>query len=419
MFENTLVLLGISLILAGIPAFIWLYVLFSKKSTSKIVISFVFGLGCLTAPFLLGVQYLWEKFPQFNLANFIETTIAVQSARYILLYVLFGAMEEVIKHFVVSSVDKRTLLIKTIGDSIRYSLVAALGFSFAENVLYLYQYWNQSEISQLIGMYTYRSIFTACGHMIFSGIFGYYYGIGKFSIDITKQHQLAGESSPVTNFIAKIFNISLSHAYQQQMVLKGLSIAIVTHALFNFLLKLNLIPPTIIFVVLGYIYLQYLLSRKAGHLILTTDISSVRKSSIAKNNEDVVIELLGLWFQEKKYVDVMHICERLLERDPDNNVVKLFKAQAMDKMDDKDTYKTILGTVLRHKEDLNNADQGVITKYIEHKEQLIKSQPATTNKVTPITPLVTIPATSTTPIENQKVEISKTEEDKQTFNIQI
>jgi len=373
MLENPILLLGISLIAAGIPAFVWLYILFNKNSKSKWIIAIIFGLGCLTAPFLLGVQFAWEKFPQFNLASFIETTVTTQSTRYVLLFVLFGAMEEIVKHYVICSVDKRTILIKTIGDSIRYSLAAALGFSFAENVYYLYQFWPQISIGELAGMYIFRSIFTACAHMIFSGIFGYYYGIGKFSIDITKQQQLIGESSRATRSIARIFNISLSHAYQQEMVLKGLSLAIILNVIYNYLLQFNIIIPIIIFVVIGYLYLQYLLNRKAGHLILATDISTKQRSTIAKKDEDIVIELLGLWFKEKRYVDVIHICERLLERDPDNNVVKLFKAQAADKMSDKDVYKNILGTILKDK---NNPD--LLSKYMEQKDKKIKTTSITT-----------------------------------------
>ncbi|MFA7685845.1 MAG: PrsW family glutamic-type intramembrane protease [Candidatus Gracilibacteria bacterium] len=404
MFDNPLVLLGISLVCAGIPAFIWLYILFSKNSKSKFVIALVFGLGCLTAPLLLGIQFLSAKYFQFDLGNFIDTSVLTNNTKYIVLgFVLAGAMEEIIKHYAVSSVDKKTILIKTIGDAIRYSLAAALGFSFAENIVYLYQNWAQVSINEFIGMYIYRSVFTTCGHLIYSGIFGYYYGIGKFSIDITKQHQLAGESSKITAFIAKFFSIPLSHAYQQQMVLKGLFIAITIHSFLNFLLQFNVVFPVIISVVLGYVYLQYLLSRKAGHLILSTDISSKRKTSMAKNDEDVVIELLGLWFQEKKYVDVIHICERLLERDPDNNVVKLFKAQASDRMDDKDTYKTILNTILIREKDLSKNDQNIITKYIENKDQIIKSQ--TTAR--------------TTPSITETPEIKKEEDNKKTFTLQL
>lgn len=323
-----------------------------------------------------------------------------------MLFVLFGAMEEIIKMYAVYFVDKKTLLIRTIGDAIRYSLAAALGFSFAENVYYLYQFWPQISLGELTGMYLFRSIFTACAHMIFSGIFGYYYGIGKFSIDITTQQKLAGESYKATNIISKIFKISLSHAYQQEMVIKGLFIAIIIHAFYNFLLQFNIVFPIIILVAIGYMYLQYLLSRKAGHLILTTDISSKRKSSIGKKDEDVVIELMGLWFKEKKYVDVLHICERLLERDPDNNVVKLFKAQALDRMNEKDTYKKILETVIKSKESLSEDEKGVISRYTEQKEAIKKSD----QKSTQFKP---------TPPQPQSTPVKEKEDDKSAFDLHL
>jgi RsiW-degrading membrane proteinase PrsW (M82 family) len=372
MLNNPIFLLGISTIIAAIPAGIWLYILFNKANKSKKVITLVFLLGCLTAPALLGLQYIWDIFPQFNLSTFIQENITSQSKMYIAMFVLFGALEEIIKLYVITTVDKKTVLIKTIGDSIRYSVAAALGFSFTENIYYLYEFWPSISTGELVNMYIFRSVFTACAHMIFSGIFGYFYGIGKFSIEIVKQHKLTGKISKSAKFIGKIFNLSLSHAYQQQMVFKGLIIAVLMHATYNYLLQFNIIWPVMIFVILGYLYLRYLLSRKAGHLILTTDISTKSKSTLAKKDEDVVIELIGMWFKEKKYVDVIHICERLLERDPDNKVVKIFKAKAMDKMDDRDTYKSILGTILKTSDDLSVNDRNIISKYTEGKEMFNK-----------------------------------------------
>ncbi len=374
MFKNSIFLLGISTVFAAIPAAIWLYILFKKEVKSKKIVAIIFGLGCLTAPALLGMQYLWDIFPRFNLAAFIEDNIQTQSKMYIAMFILFGALEEIIKHYVITVVDKKTVLIKTIGDSIRYSLAAALGFSFTENIYYLYEFWPSISTGDLVTMYIFRSIFTACAHMIFSGVFGYFYGIGKFSIEIVKQQKLIGETSRFAIFTSKFFNIPLTHAYQQNMVVKGLFIAIFIHAIYNYLLQFNIMIPVIIFVILGALYLRYLLTRKAGHLILSTDISTVKKSTLAKNDEDVVVELLGMWFKEGKYVDVIHICERLLERDPDNNVVKLFKANAMDKMDSKDTYRSILGTVLKTNDELSEKQKNIISKYTEEKEMFRKVQ---------------------------------------------
>jgi len=375
MFENTnIYLLGLSALFAAIPAIVWFFVLFNKEEGSKKTVLLIFFLGCLTPPILLLIQEAWQAFPKFNLAAFIENTVHEQNYQYILIFVLFGAMEEIIKLYVIAAVDKHTLLIRKIGDAIRYSLAAALGFSFAENIYYLYQFWGSIGIGELTGMYIFRSIFTTCAHMIFSGIFGYYYGIGKFSIDITEQAKWKGEIDLGTKLIAKTFNLPISHAFKQKMVIKGLLIAVTIHAIYNFLLQFNYVPPIIIFVILGYVYLQYLLSRKAGHLILTTDISNKTRSTIAKKDEEVVIELLGMWFNEKRYVDVIHICERLLERDPDNNVIKLFKAQADDKIEDGNVYKKILNAIFKSSEDLGINDKNLIEKYVSKKDILSKTK---------------------------------------------
>ena len=380
MQDNPLFLLGISTFFAAVPAVIWLFIIFSKAEKGKKTVLLIFLLGCLTAPALLGLQYLWDEFPQFNLAAFIENNVQSQNAMFMWTFVLFGAMEEIIKFYVVKAVDQKTLLVNRINDAVRFSLAAALGFSFTENIYYLYQFWPSVSQGELIGMYIFRSIFTTCAHMIFSGIFGYHYGIGKFTITLTEQQKITGKSSFITRLISELFGLSLTESFKQKMILKGLFLALFIHATYNYLLQFNAVLPVIIFVVLGFLYLQYLFSRKTGHLILTIDPSSKKESAMAKKDEDVVVELMGMWFNEKRYVDVLHICERLLERDPDNEVVQLFKAKALDKMDDKDTYKKILNTVVKTKDDLSENQKNIISKYLTEKESKQKTA-GTTNEL--------------------------------------
>lgn len=374
MLENPIFLLGISTFFASIPVAIWLYLIFRKGEKARKIIILVFLLGTLTAPALLGMQFLWQIFPQFDLAAFIEENIQVQNRMFIAMFVLFAALEEIFKMYVVILIDKRTVLIRTIGDSIRYSIASALAFSFIENIYYLTQFWAIISIGELVGMYIFRSMFTMAAHMIFSGIFGYYYGIGKFSMYLTEQEKIIGKKHRIAKVISKIFKLPTSQGYQQEMIIKGLIIAIGTHATFNYLLQFNIILPVIIFVIVGYSYLRYLMKRKAGHLLLDTDISEKTKSTLAKKDEDVVVELLGMWFNDSRYVDVIHICERLLERDPDNTVVKLFKAKALDKMDKKDIYYSILGKTLRSKDEMTSKEKNVIAKHLEEKEILRQVQ---------------------------------------------
>ncbi|MEK7126916.1 MAG: PrsW family glutamic-type intramembrane protease [Patescibacteria group bacterium] len=398
MQDNPLLLLGISTFFAAVPAVIWLFVIFSKAEKGKKTVLLIFLLGCLTAPALLGLQYLWDEFPQFNLAAFIENNVQSQNAMFMWTFVLFGAMEEIIKFYVVKAVDQKTLLVNRINDAVRFSLAAALGFSFTENIYYLYQFWPSVSQGELIGMYIFRSIFTTCAHMIFSGIFGYYYGIGKFTITLTEQQKITGKSSFITRLISELFGISLTESFKQKMILKGLFLALFIHATYNYLLQFNAVLPVIIFVVLGFLYLQYLFSRKTGHLILTIDPSSKKGSVMAKKDEDVVVELMGMWFNEKRYVDVLHICERLLERDPDNEVVQLFKAKALDKMDDKDTYKKILNTVVKTKDDLSENQKNIISKYLTEKES--KQKIANT-----------LPKQETKPLQTEQKEASPQSKD--------
>lgn len=379
MLENPIFLLSLSIIFAAIPVAVWLYIFFQKSEKSKKTVALIFCLGCLTAPILLGIQYLWEIFPKFNLAAFIESSFEAQNTMFIFTFILFGAMEEIIKLYVIRTVDKRTLLINNVNDAVRYSITSALGFSFVENIYYLYQFWPSISLGELIGMYIFRSIFTACAHMIFSGIFGYYYGIGKFSIVIAEESKITKEKDLSSKIIARLFKLPLSEGFRQKMVVQGLFLAIFLHAAFNYMLQFNIMIPVLAFAVIGFLYLQYLLKRKAGHLILLTDPSEKRQATIAKKDEDVVIELLGMWFKEKRYVDVIHICERLLERDPDNRVIQLFKANAMDKIDKNNTYKKILGTIIKSKKDLSENEKNIITKYTEQKEKMQK-MPAQTNQ---------------------------------------
>ncbi len=370
--DNPLLLLGILTLFASIPIVVWLIILFKKSEKNRKTVALIFFLGCLTAPALLGLQYFWEIFPRFNLETFIQENVHGQNQKFLAIFLLFAALEEIFKMYIIVAIDKKQVLVKTIDDAIKYALTSALAFAFIENIYYLYTYWNSTSIRDLAGIFIFRSLFTACAHMIFSGIFGYYYGIGKFSIDITQQQKIMGQSHRIAKAISRVFNIPLSHAYQQQMIIKGPIIAILMHVAYNYLLQINKILPVIIFVILGYLFLQFLLNRKAGNMILVSDLSTSQRSTLAKKDEDVVVDLLGLWFKEKKYVDVLHICERLLERDPSNNVVKIFKAKAMDKLDDKDTYKGILNTIIKTGEDLSANDKNIITKHLTEKENLKK-----------------------------------------------
>lgn len=368
---STTLLWIISGILAIIPVGIWLYILFKDRKREKKELLLMFSGGILAVLTVFALQFFWQYAPKLDPFLWLERNIKDATYYYVALFVMVGILEEIVKQMMVRYVDTRTVLIQTINDSIRFSLAAALGFAFAENIVYFQNVMMVAPIQEIIVTFLFRSIFTACAHMIFSGIFGYYFGMAKFTIDITRHRHWQGKIYLGVHMLSRLFNMPLAEAFKNYKILQGLFIAIVYHAIFNFLLQMNYILPVIGIVIVGYLYLRYLLSRKAGNLILVTDIDEKRKSTIGKKDKDVVLELLGMWFEQKKFVDVMHICERLLERDPDNNVVKLFKAKAMDKLDPDNPYRQILNTVFgkkRNERDINTIEYFRKKKEIEGKK---------------------------------------------------
>ena len=344
MFNDPKALLALCGIAAAAPAAIWLYLLFRKSENSKKTIAFVFLIGCLSPPAMLGIQYFWGAFPKYNLEAFINNNVLETNLNFALIFILFAAMEELLKHYVIQSIDKRTALINSLEDAIRYSLASALGFAFIENAYYLYNWWPVLAQGELIQMFVFRSIFTAAAHMIFSGIYGYYYGIGKFSPDIATAAKLQGQSSWFSRIIQKIFGLARSQAFQQNMILKGLAIAVLLHTAHNFLLQFNMTLPVLAADVIGFAFLMYLLSKKSSQLELTTDISTKAHSELQKKDEDAVIELAGIWLQEGKFQDVITLSDRLLEKDPDNKVIQILKTKAQDKISDKQNIKELIGS---------------------------------------------------------------------------
>ena len=333
---------------AFIPALIWLSIIFTRTQHKLVQFLIFFG-STLRVGVVFGLQYFLEIFPALDVLKFLQSNIDDQNFDFILLFIYVGIVEEIVKQLLIRLLDKKYLLIQTIKDSIHFSLIGALGFAFAENIFYIYQIYTQLGIQQLFSAYLFRSIFTTCAHLIFSGFFGYYYGIAKFSMDMVEQSNKRGKKLLVTTLVSRLLSLSKIQTYKEITIIKGLAVAIILHASFNYLLQFNQIIPVVIFIIILGGILLHLLKRQSSQLILVTDVDADRASSMAKKDEDVVIELLGMWFNQKKYVDVIHICQRLLQRDPDNKIVQLFKAKAMDNMEDQNTYSHILSKLFPKK----------------------------------------------------------------------
>ena len=182
--DNQLFLYIVSGALALVPAIIWLVFLLNKSKRTGIQI-LMFFMSIFTVVPVFALHYFLNLFPQFDILAFLQNQIHNQNANYILLFISVGIVEEIVKQVILRFVDRKYLLVQTINDSIHYSLISALGFAFAENIFYIFSIYNQLGWQQLIIPYLFRSIFTTAAHLIFSGFFGYFYGLAKFSMNIT------------------------------------------------------------------------------------------------------------------------------------------------------------------------------------------------------------------------------------------
>jgi RsiW-degrading membrane proteinase PrsW (M82 family) len=327
--DGQLTQLLIAAALAAVPAVIWFFVIFKGRKGSRLLLLLAFFLGTLTVLPLMTLEYFWIWFPDLDVYRAIEVNITEAHVAAFASLIVVGFLEELTKSGVVRVIGRSKIGIHTINDAVKYSILAGLGFAFTENIFYFYFIWESYGFAGLIAPMIFRSIFTVCAHMVFSGIYGYFYGLARFSRPIMETELWLGERARGVRLMSKILGTNEANAYGQYILLKGLAIAMILHAFFNFFLEFGYFIPVVAIVGGGFTYLLYLLAHKAGAIVFTS--SSGQNSAMAKKDQDVVMELLGMWTREGRYKDVIDICQRLLMRDPDNNVVKLFQAKALDK----------------------------------------------------------------------------------------
>ena len=141
--------------LALIPAIVWLTIIFKRTKRKGIQVLLFFGSVFSVVPVFL-LQYILNLFPQLDIAKVLGAQIENQNIAFIILFICVGIVEEIVKQLLIRIIDRKYLLIQTINDSIRFGFIGALGFSFAENIFYIYNIYTQLGIQQLFIAYLFR-----------------------------------------------------------------------------------------------------------------------------------------------------------------------------------------------------------------------------------------------------------------------
>lgn len=275
----------ICIIVAFIPAFIWMVIFLNKaeKDPFHLVLTFFFGMG--SAGLILLYQSFWgdgafnfiffgvEAYDfKYNITTLASGVIAISFFTYLAV----GFLEELLKHFVVVKADKS--IFSSIDEVIELSIVAALGFAFLENIAYFYREFLSGGLSQSFWILSIqRSIFVVFIHVLCSAIYGYFYGMGFFAKPYMKYQIEKGKHFYIADFFNSLFNIKKSYIFRKRMMILGVIIASLLHGLYDFAMNINptltffgtqvqlhvLLLPTML--VGGVFYLQYLLQEKVNN----------------------------------------------------------------------------------------------------------------------------------------------------------
>ncbi len=215
--------------------FLWGF-LKNKSSIFKIYIKnilvflvFIF----LLSIFLFLLWFLLKNF-DFDIRNSISFwNIIFDTFKLIIFYyVIVAFIEEASKHF--NFLQSSIFYIKSVKDWVLYAIFVALGFSFIENMLYLYNYYITYWLSwELLKLYFYRSAFSVMVHVLSSSVMAYYF---SKALILYRWKDL---SFPYL----KIFTT-------------GLIISIILHLVFDVALTLGFVFIIFIYFIWGYLYVS-------------------------------------------------------------------------------------------------------------------------------------------------------------------
>lgn len=167
---------------------------------------------------------------------------------------ILATLEEYSKHLIVRLFDDHK--IKNIANAIELSVVVGLSFAFFENTLYFISNGGDQGLQGLIFG---RSIFSMFGHMIFSAIFGYYYGIAKFAKSVMLVDMVEKHVPKLPAWFHKIFHFNNATTFETEKIFEGLIFASLFHMIFNLLMQFNLIVFVVPLLFVGGYVMKYIM----------------------------------------------------------------------------------------------------------------------------------------------------------------
>lgn len=256
---------------ALVPATIWvlLFLKYHAERTSAVLLVFFAGM-LATAPILFydalvrrGVElqfFLFTITPQSfsrSAQTFVASHLDVERGFWTMVattfvtFVFVALIEEVSKYWVLTRSARP--IFRSVDDVLQLSIVAAIGFAFAENVVnptyftafvreYLF-YGSAPDVSSFLGNVLGRSVLTTMVHILSTGIMGYFLGLALFAGPYLRERHRTGHAYRLTRGIHALLRVPEESVFRVNMAATGLILAVVLHALFNFLVTIPEMLP--------------------------------------------------------------------------------------------------------------------------------------------------------------------------------
>jgi len=268
MDQQNLINIALAGLLAFVPALFWGLIFYKKQPENKITTLRLFLAGAVSVAPLLLYKYLWQFFPWINAFLYTNTfqddmigfaNLTVVPLDVLLTFMIVGVIEELAKFSAVKMIDHKK--IDSITDCIEYFILVALGFAFAENIIYFLNIIQVRGVDSVFLPFIFRSLFSTFAHVMFSGIFGYFYGLAKFAgpvLDENYNH----DKWPLLRKMVSWLHLNRLKTFHDEKIFQGLLIAVTLHAFFNIFLEMNWTFLIVPFLTVGFILLSYMFDNR-------------------------------------------------------------------------------------------------------------------------------------------------------------
>lgn len=231
--------------LSALPIFVWMFIFGTRHYHHWAHIAITFVLGMFSAIGILTYQFYWgadANFIFFSITpqNFDQTLRnSIENALLASFAIAFSVafLEEWSKHWVVKISGRR--IFESVDDVIELSVVAALGFAFLENIGYFFRLIQLGQSEHFLELYAMRSIFVTFIHVLCSGIYGYFYGLGHFAGPILKEYRRQNYRPPIVRLFHAVFYFRREVVFRDEMAIMGLLAAMTLHGTYNFLMEID------------------------------------------------------------------------------------------------------------------------------------------------------------------------------------